>query len=208
MSSQPDLRPGIPGTGYVRHRDRMIQESVFEDLRNTLIAFRWLSGTTTREVYDPENGNVFQVITVTDDQTLGLMDIPMNLIDFFPQAEEGAPPASLNTFALDQGIPGDQRELELGSRAVEQEHTFNMAFYAASDAVALAVMNDLRDRYRGVIVAPDSVVLYDFNSTPVAPVVRMDVDSFRYERSTELSAQAFEINLYFAELVVVDINES
>lgn len=197
---------------YIRHRDRMIQESVFEDLRNTLIAFRWLAGTTTRAVYPlgtSQSAPVASVVTTSESQTLRLLEgNPINLIDYFPDAEDGATTTPKNTFALDQGRPSEERELELGSRSVEQDYTFNMALYASSDAVASALLNDLRDRYRGLAVRADQVDLYDYGSDAAEPVQAMEVVSFRYERSVDSSAAPHEVNLYFAELIITDVNES
>lgn len=208
--------------GYVRHRDRMVQESVFEDLQNTLIACRWMAGTTNRPVvdpYDPVAG--WQIVTTAPSDVLRLVGkredgelAQVVLIDYFPEAggnadrEGESRKTEPNTLAVDTGVAQEPEMVELGSNMIEQPYTFTMAFYAASDAVALALMNDLRDRYAGRIVSDDHLNLYNFNApgfdetTP--PVVRMEVDSFRYEQSTE-AATPWEAHLYYAQLNLTDV---
>ena len=199
--------------GYVRHRDRMIQESVFEDLRDTLIACRWLAGTTARPVSDPYGGNAWRVVTTTEQQTLPLLeDNPIVLIDYFPEAEgrnaAGEPELSktaLNTFALDNGTRVDSEPRELGNPTAKLVlYRFNMAFFAANDAVAQAVLNDLADRYEGRLVRPDFVELWNYNSADPLPVVRMSCEGFEYTSNTDAEIAPQEVHLYFAELLVLD----
>jgi hypothetical protein len=202
--------------GYVRHRDRMVQESVFEDLANTLIACRWSIGTTSRPVLDPYDvGAGYQIVTTTADEVLQLLeDNPVQLIDYFPETNDdynvaGEPDSGKtapNTLAIDTGRPGEPEPMELGSSLNERPYLFNVAFYAVSDAVAMAVLNDLRDRYAGYLVTDDYVNLYDFNSEATGPVVRMEVAAFRYARDVE-SVDAHEVHLYFGELTVTDTVE-
>ena len=192
--------------GYVRHRDRMVQESVFQDLQDTLIACKWLLGTTSRPVVDPTNRAAgYQILTCT--QTLKLLgskdtngngDVPaeMTLIDYFPEvggvddATGKSRKTEPNTMAIDTGIPQESVPLELGSNMEEKPYIFTYAFYANSDAVAMAVMNDLRDRYAGRLVTDDHLALYNYNdpgfdmSTP--PVNMMEIDYFRYQRNDTL----------------------
>ena len=136
---------------YIRHRDRMVQESVFEDLTNTLIALRWIPGTTTRAVYDPSNPNAGrQVITTTQDQVLKMVGAhPITLIDYFPEATSdeaglaGEPETSktaLNTLALDDGQAGEPIPLELGSSLAEIPYRFSFPFWASSVGVAQALI--------------------------------------------------------------------
>ena len=200
-----------PVGGYVRHRDRMVQESVFQDLRDTLIACNWLAGTTSEPVQDPAD-DTWGIKVVAEADTLALLEgHPIVLIDYVPETEddEGATVdddsngTALNTFAMSNGEPGDPTLLELGSNAEIQPYVFHFAFYAVSDAVALAVMNDLRDRYRSRLVRPDTIDLFDYNATPPALVVRMDVEEFRYAFNAEAVAP-HEVHLYFGELSLSD----
>jgi hypothetical protein len=191
---------------YIRHRARMVQESVFEDLRNTLIACRWMTGTTDRVVRNPDTGTV-ATITVTSDQVYKLAEgHPIVLLDYFPETEgERQGPTELNTFAMDSGRPGDASPVELGSNAMEQPYLFNFAFYAVSDAVAEAVFSDLNDRYNGRIVAGEAIELYNYlDTSTTSPVLRMEVESFRYTRDLEQTAPS-EVHLYFAELTITDL---
>jgi hypothetical protein len=196
---------GVTG-GFVRHRNRMVQESVFQDLRDTLIACRWMAGTTAHGVIDPYNPSAtLAPVTTTPNQVLQLLEgYPINLIDYFPEVEDAASGATPpNTFAVDAGTPGDPEPLELGSSAEELQYVFTMAFYAVSDALALAVLNDLKDRYRGRMIRGDVVELFDYNAGGDTPVVRMDVDAFRYTMNTDQVAP-HETHLYFAELTISD----
>lgn len=190
---------------YVRHRDRMIQESIFEDLRDTLIACRWVVGTTSHPVLDPNDpGAGPQVLTTDAGDILPLArGKAITLIDYFPESEGESFSVESNTFAMDNGNPGEAQFIELGSNSMEQGYVFSMAFYAISDAVAMALLGDLRDRYAGRIVRGDSVMLYDYNTEGPDPVVRMEVNSFRYTQNTDAVAPA-EVHLYFAELQIVD----
>lgn len=203
-----------PAGGYIRHRDRMIQESVFEDVVDTLITCRWLAGTTSHEVHDPYNGNLVGLPTTTELQTLALLEgKPINLIDYFPEAEgrtaigsvgeNGISRTPLNTLAIDGGMRGDSTPLELGSTSELVPHTFTMAFYAISDATALAVLNDLADRYLGRLVRGDAIALWDYNNLGSQPAAYLDVEAFTYRVNTE-AVTLPEVHLYFAELRLTD----
>lgn len=206
------MTTGVTG-GYVRHRDRMVQESVFQDLRDTLIACRWLAGTTAHPVWDPYNANTWGIVTTDSSETLPLLeDNPMVLIDYFPEAEgesvTGEPETgqtALNTFALDNGSRIDSEPRELGNPTAEYvTYRFNMAFFAASDAVAQAVLGDLADRYRGRLIRPDSIALWNYNSPATDPVVRMDIDRFAFTSNQDQNIAPHEVHLYFAELEIQD----
>lgn len=212
--------------GYVRHRDRMVQESVFQDLNDTLIACRWMSGTTTKKVIDPYAPELgWKIITTAPEDVLKLVGpregapselAEVTLINFFPEAggndddENDSRKTDLNTLAVDDGVPGEGQFVELGSNMMEQPYIFTMAFYASSDAVAKAMLNDLRDRYNGRLVSDDHLNLYnyndpDFDPATSPPVVRMEIDFFRFERSGSDQAAPWEVHLYFAELSLTDI---
>lgn len=215
--------PGDLPQGFIRHRDRMVQESVREDLVNTLIACRWMAGTTSRRVispYDVASGR--QIVTTATNQVLRMVgktkaDVlaQVQVIDFFPESggagqdkesrvgnpeQNQTPP---NTLAIDDGQRGEPQRMELGSNMIEQPYNFTMAFWANSDSVAKALLNDLGDRYLGRIVEGDCINLYDYNTDPDTVVVRMEVDSFRYNRNLD-SATPQNVHLYFAELQLTD----
>lgn len=207
-----DLNPGVTG-GYVRHRDRMIQESVFEDLKDTLITCRWMAGTTARPVRHPTTG-VWGLVTTAADQTLGMLDsTPINLIDYFPEAEGSSvagDPASGktpdNTLALDNGTRIESEPREMGNRTAETVlYRFSMAFFAASDGMAQALLGDLADRYRGRAVRDDIVELWNYNDlSATLPVVRMSVESFQFTSAADQEVAPVELKLYFAELMLED----
>lgn len=201
---------------YIRHRDRMVQESVYEDLVNTLIALRWIPGTTTRDVFDPYNpGNPRGPVTTTPTQVLKIVgEHPIQLIDYFPEATSddaavvGDPESgqtALNTLAIDDGMAAEPVPIELGSRLVEMPYRFTFAFWAATVGVAQALLNDLRDRYRGLVVFPEVVPLYDYITDSTTAVLNMAVESFVYTRSAEDEAAPHEALMFYAQLVVTDI---
>jgi len=186
---------------FMRHRTRSIQESVFQDLQDTLIACRWMAGTTGHTVIDPDTG-VNGVIVRTDSDVYPITGgYPVILLDYFPEPGAVTIP---NTLAVDVAQPGGTEYLELGSNLMTQPYLFSFAFFASSDAVAIAVMNDLTDRYQGRIVRPEYVDLFD-QSLPdlIDPVSRLDVDVFRYSRDVQTAAP-HEVHLYAAELEITD----
>lgn len=194
---------------FIRHRSRMVQASVFQDLSDTLIATRWMVGTTSRPVTDPADRTAPPaVITTGTADVFALADTPVTLLDYFPEAQgESGPQTAPNTMGLDEGTPGEATLLGLGTRDYEQPYRFNIAFLAASDAVALAVMADLKDRYEGRTIGGDIIPLYDFNTDPTTPVGYLEIDMFRYVRNTEI-VTADTVHLFFAELHLVDVVDS
>ena len=193
---------------FIRHRSRMVQESVFEDLQDTLIACRWLAGTTTRAVRNPANSGALEVVTVN---LAGIYPLAeghsITLLDYFPETKgEVVGPTLPNTFAMDSGESGEPSQLEMGSNTMEQPYRFNFAFFASSDAVAEAVLSDLNDRYLGRLVGGDAINLYNYLDDPTTAVVRMDIEMFRYARNLT-EATASDVHLFFAELHIVDLVE-
>jgi hypothetical protein len=97
--------------------------------------------------------------------------------------------------------------VEMGSDLREQPYTFTMAFFARSDAVALALFNDLRDRYQGRLVQDDNISLYNFNASgytdTTPPITRMEVDAFRYAQDANTVTPS-DVHLYYAELQLTD----
>lgn len=200
-------------TVYIRHRDRMVQESVQQDVADTLIACRWMTGTTSRPMLAP--GAPFEwppALPVTTSQVLGMVGTPVTMIDYFEDLVSddenvvGDPDSGHtdpNTLAVDDGQAGEPVEVEMGSTMLEVPYRFTMAFYAESVGVAQALLNDLRDRYKGKIVAPEYIPLYDFNTDPNLEVSRMEVEDFTYLRDVE-TATAADVTLFYAQLTLTD----
>lgn len=166
---------------YVRHRPRMVRQSIYEDLIATLADLNWLGATP-----------------------LGLLrDEPLQVIDFFPEGavlqNEGIAP---NTLAMDAGRPGELALAELGGIRYEQPYLFNFALYADTDGVALALFSDMHDRYMGWSGYGDSVPLYNFNQATPTVVVNMEVDGFRWAKAADQVVP--DIQVYFAELWLID----
>lgn len=195
---------------YIRHRDRMVQESVFEDLVNTLIACRWMPGTTTRPVRDPYEPTAgFQTVTTAPDQVLAMLTTPITMTDYYSELSDpdentvGEPETghtAPNTMALDDGQAGEAVPMELGSTATEVPYRFTLAISAESVGVAQALLNDLRDRYLGRIVNGEVIDLYDYNTDPTTPVARLDVDDFQYLRDDEVK----EVIVFYGQLLITD----
>jgi len=206
---------------YIRHRARMVEQAVIHDITDTLIACRWMSGTTELLVVDPaDRGAGYQQLMVDSSDILPIVGkrddgavAEVVLVDYFPEAsgyddrKDADRKTELNTFALDHGLAGEPTYLEMGSNAMEQPYVFTMALYASSDAVASAVMNDLQDRYLGRIVRGDWIDLFDRNDALPAPgddpMVRMGVDAFRHQQSAE-QATPWDVNIWYAELHITD----
>ena len=190
--NEPYLDLNSPGQ-YVRHRNRMVRESVYQDLKDSLIRTQWLAGTTSDGL-----------VTVTPTGTFALMEgDPVDLIDYFPESgnQEGEAITPFNTFALDIGEQGEMVEGELGG-FFEQPYSFNMAFYAKTDAVAMALMSDLYDRYMGLTESP-FISLYNYLAASPNIVVRMEVENFRYARDVQ-NVAPHEVHLFFASLEITD----
>jgi hypothetical protein len=199
---------------YIRHRDRMVQESVHQDVADTLIACRWMAGTTSRPMWGPSTPiqGPPQVIITAPGDVMGIVSVPITMIDYFQEITEpeenvvGDPESGhteLNTLAVDDGQAGESEEMEMGSSMLEVPYRFTMAFYAESVGVAQALLNDLRDRYKGKIVAPEYIPLYDFNVDPDTEVSRLDVVDFSYLRDVE-TVTAADVTLFYAQLTLTD----
>lgn len=176
--------PLIMPTDYVRHRPRMVRQSVYEDLKIHLEEMNWIGSTPL---------NILAVDGVVS---------PLTLRDYFPtnaefQGEEIPP----NTLAIDQGTPGPARLHEMGGPLRSQLYYFNFALFAHSDAVALSLFSDLNDRYMGITHA-EIITLWDYLQATPTPVVDMEVETFEVMKSPEQPAPGKQ--LYFAELVITD----
>lgn len=181
---------------YIRHRPRMVRQSVYEDLRELLVDLDWVPDLSWKpgDDYDPND-------------VIGLLSKPITLTDYFPvnavyQGEEIEP----NTLAIDQGTPGEPTYVELGGNDREQVYIFNLAFFAESDAVALSLFSDLSDRYKGVRPGDrEAITLFNYLAATPNPVLEMEVASFEVAKSPEQPSPGRL--LWFAQLVVVDLLE-
>lgn len=175
---------------YIRHRPRMVRQSIYEDLKVLLVDLRWM--------YNDD---------ATPQPVMGMLSEPLKLTDYFPveaiyQGEEVA----LNTLAIDQGTPNEPQYTELGGTDREQLYIFNFAFFAENDGVALSLFADLSDHYKGVRPGEvEAVTLFDYNAATPTPVVEMEVLSFEVAKSPEQPAPGRL--LWFAQLVVSDYLE-
>jgi len=164
--------------GYVRHRGRMVAKSVYDDARHVLDICGW-----------------------TAEPILGLIQAPLEFIDYFPEGRDAATDAlPPNTLAMDLGTAGPEHEYELGG-VFAQDYTFNFAMNATEDAIATALFSDLADRYLGRTDSP-FVTLYNYADNNPIEVVRMEVDVFEFAKSAEQVAP--EVHLFFARLVITD----
>jgi hypothetical protein len=182
MTVQPEI-DGIGG--YVRWRPRMVRQSVFNDMKATLAAAGFTGATPTIA-----------------------LKYPVNVIEFFPEfAIYDADKVQYNTIAVDNGEPGPLEEYELGG-IFSRDYRFNMALYAESDGLGLAMFSDLADRYLGLTNFP-FVPLYNYNEATPTLIVNMEVLGFQYTRAPQ-DVAPYEHHLFFAELILrdfVDQNE-
>lgn len=164
---------------YIRHRSRMVRQSVFDDAERVLTDTDWLGPTPLALLENP----------------------PISLIDYFPEdALQMGEKVAVNTLALDEGRPQELYEYELGG-LLAQEYIFTFAFLAESDAVAQALFADLHDRYMG-LSEPPYISLYNYLEATPTEVVRLEVDMFRYDKAPEQIAPGRE--LYLAEMTLTD----
>lgn len=172
----------------------MVRESVLEDLRSVLEEQGWWTPAENEAPYGFMHGH------------------PLILTEAWPEeAEYQGEKIAQNTFAVDQGVPGEPHYLGMGGGPMGRDYLFTFAFYAVNDATASALFQDLSDRYFGRRTKPTSgnpvrypqvIPLYDYAKEPAELVVDMDIESFRFNRSVDQIAPGFD--LYFAELVVMD----
>lgn len=165
----------------VRHRARMVRQSVVDDVARVLGDTQW-----------------------TGNATLALLTQPVLFREAFPdEAGEQGQTISPNTLTMDVGIAEDPYDWELGGSRQAQEYTFTFALYAESDAVGTALFSDLADRYLGR-TEPDFVILYDYAAATPIQIVNMEVDSFRFNRSVDQGEIGHGYQLYLAQMVLTD----
>lgn len=213
---------------YVRHRARMVRQSIYEDARHVLGAPRdYMGRLASHPEVAKKNFNVPDVyawLHPNPDNVMPLLgEYPLTFIEYFPQEGlEAYEKIALNTLALDNGAAEPEKEYELGG-LVSQEWTFTFAINSSTDAVAQALFQDLNDRYVGRVKIPpqkelldnleagdappdpyaaNRVTLYNYVTDPPIPVTRMDVETFQFAKSAEQVAPG--VQLFFAELVVTD----
>ena len=227
----------MPGTfpfyldewAYVRHRARQVRQSVYEDAKHALSTRRDYAGRleTDPDVArdDEDEPEVHAWIDSDPDHRVPLLgESPLTFIEYFPEGGLAAyEKIELNTLALDNGRAEEEYQYEMGG-LMAQEWTFNFALNASTDAVAMALFQDLNDRYVGRAVYPpqqelldnlqsgddppapfssDRVTLYNYAATPPIPVTRMEVESFRFAKNPEEEV-APGVHLFFGELVITD----
>lgn len=187
---------------YIRHRPRMVRQSVLEDLRATLIQLDWVPDDPNWKPGDPYDA----------DQFLGMLSSPVVVEDYFPvEAVYQGEAVEVNTLSIDQGTPQEPVYVEMGGEDRAQDYVFNFAFFAENDAVALALFSDLTDRYKGLLRYPDgsrayeSIALFNYLAATPNEVVRMEVTSFEVAKSPQQPAPGRL--LWFAQLVITDYLE-
>lgn len=169
---------------YIRHRSRMVRESVLEDLRTALESLDW-----------------------TGSSALGMLSSAVVIEDYFPvEAVYQGEAVELNTLAMDQGTPQEPQYVEMGGDDRKQDYYFNFAFFAENDAVALALFSDLADHYLGMAPgARSSITLFNYLAATPTSVVDMEVASFEVAKSPQQPAPGRL--LWFAQLVITDYLE-
>lgn len=191
--SSPDNENNFGANAYVRWRPRMVRQSVYEDMVNTLLVSAGWPVLINGVRQDGINAVPESDLKVT----------PLNIIEYFP--DDGFSqdnPVLPNTLALDNGLPG---ELEMSSMGglFERPYRFQFALWGEDDAVAQAVFSDLSDRYLGLAESP-FITLYNYRTTPdPTPIVRMEVEAFQYTRAPGTLAP-WEKHLFLAVMELTD----
>lgn len=183
----PLTDPNNSANTYIRWRPRMVRQSVYNDMVQTLLRAGWpiLEDGVRLDV----PASQFQVS-------------PINIIEYVPEEGFGQDnPLLPNTLALDNGLPGPMEEAFLGG-PMERPYRFQYAFYAENDAVAQALLSDLYDRYMGLADSP-FITLFNYASATPTPVVRMEVETFQYTRAPD-SVAAWERQLFLAVMELTD----
>ena len=225
MSSYPFY---IQEWDYVRHRSRMVRQSIYEDAKHVLSVARDYAGRLENDplvaINQIGSPDVYSWISATPPRVMPLLgEYPLNFIEYFPdEGLEAYEKIQLNTLALDNGVPGPEQEYELGGM-YSQEWMFTFAMNASTDAVGQALFQDLNDRYIGRLKIPpqqelldnlapgdtppdpfnaDRVTLYNYAASPPIPIARMEVESFQFAKSLDEVAPG--VHLFLAELVIAD----
>lgn len=169
---------------YIRHRSRMVRESVLEYIRAILEELDW-----------------------TGDSTLAMLSSGVLVEDYFPvEAVYQGEDIALNTLAIDQGTPSEPEYVELGGEDRRQTYTFNFAFFAESDGVALALFSDLADKFLGMYPgASEGIPLFNYLVATPTFVTNMEVTSFEVAKSPQQPAPGRL--LWFAQLTISDYLE-
>lgn len=164
---------------YVRHRSRMVRQSVWDDLKVTLEDLDW-TGSTPLAILNSK---------------------PVVLVDNLPEGSRlKGSDISINTLAMDQGTAGEIYEYEMGG-LLAQDYLFRFAFFAETEGVALALFQDMQDRYYSFNTS-NTVALYDYMQATPSKIVDMEVESFTSERAAEQPIIGMEI--FYARLDLVD----
>lgn len=192
--SSPDNPNNFGENAYVRWRPRMVRQSVYQDMVNTVLVLAgWPVVINGVRQDGGANPTPLSDLKVT----------PINIIEYFP--EEGfsqSNPVLPNTLALDNGLPGPLDMSSMGG-LFERPYRFQFAFYGENDAVAQSLFSDLADRYLGLAESP-YITLYNYRTTPdPTPIVRMEVRDFQYTRAPGELAP-WEKHLFLAALELTD----
>lgn len=191
--SSPDNPNNFGPNAFVRWRPRMVRQSVYKDMVDTLLTSCGWPVVINGVRQDGINSIPASTLQVT----------PLNIIEYFPEDGFGQNnPVLPNTLALDNGLPGPLEMSSMGG-LFERTYRFQYAFYAENDAVAQSVFSDLSDRYLGLADSP-FITLYNFATTPdPTPIVRMEVEDFQYSRAPGEVAP-WEKHLFLAFMEVTD----
>lgn len=147
---------------YIRHRSRMVRQSVWNDLNRLLGELNWTGATP-----------------------LGILESkPLVVTDYFPEdyATQGVE-LEPNLLAMSTGTPGAPYQYEMGGIRA-QDYTFRFMLICVSDAMAQALLQDLSDRYMGESES-GAIPLYNYNAATPQFIVNLETDSFRFGPADE-----------------------
>jgi hypothetical protein len=140
-------------------RARLIRDSVFNTIRDSLESLGWLDAETRHLPI------VFRTRSVDDGESI-----------------------AFNTLAVVQSDVVDE-DAEMGSTATNDTWTFYVDFYAENDSVGTAVIHDVRDILRGKLPSAGrdrpSVVVMDYTLPVPEPIFSVTVENVVTDRAND-----------------------
>lgn len=139
---------------YLRHATRHIQQTLADEIKTWMDSLKW---------FGPPLAVPFGTTPATFQ--IGRMD------------EAEVANVSGNLISVSFGEEPDLTEWELGGGLVMQEHIVFIDCLAETDAIALSMASDIKDRFQGVAPGTSRFApLYDYTTNP-----RTRLDGYQFE---------------------------
>lgn len=124
------------------------------------------------------------ITTLTDRGWLdtGRRHSPIRII---PEPQDWNEPIEINSMAISGGDSIDD-PMELGSNLTEDTWTYYVDFYGEDESIAIDVMGDLRDSFRGKLPSigrtDPTLPVYDFREDPPVVAFYCDLENVVFDR--------------------------